>query len=357
MKKIYGEYKGDFLVPNSRIYIGLKDGVEFAQMSFLSMGQMHSNFDEIKFINDEEATFVIITSGYKMDVICRLINNNLNIHIDIMDDKSIDYVLNKISNDAKYEDEFFCIPEDNFKFLKENNEYINDDLNINIEYELNNEEVLKFLDLKGFERIKDKSFNSILKLYKKLCELYTQNGMNYVHSKELGTIAQIRQAEKNNGFTNCRGISIILSGILRANGIKAFYEGLFPFNLNDNECHIVCELFVEEFNKFILFDPSLCTIYKLDGIYLNSIDIKNAIINKRENDIIIEYINDKKKKNNNLDTLSYYSKNLGHLERCIINSEKTDTSLDNALILSPLSLKEDKIKSGIVTTDILKYFK
>ena len=56
MKKIYGEYMGKFLVPDARIYIGMKDdGIEFAQMSFMSMGQMHSDFDSIKLLNDDEA--------------------------------------------------------------------------------------------------------------------------------------------------------------------------------------------------------------------------------------------------------------------------------------------------------------
>ena len=356
MKKIYGEYMGKFLVPDARIYIGMEDdGTEFAQMSFMSMGQMHSDFDSIKLLNDDEAIFVIVTSGTSMDVVCKLVNDKLNVHIDINKDMSIDYELEKISSTAVYEKEYFVIPEQNIAALKRNNKYQKDNVIVEYEYELYNENVLKFLDERGFERVKDKSFNSIWKLYIRLCELYTQNGLNYVHSKDLGTIAQIKQAELHDGFTNCRGISVIFSGVLRANGIKAFYEGLFPLNVDDSECHIVNEVYVEDFNKYVLFDASLCAVYKLDGNYLNSIEIKNAIIDGRAGEIEIERCCNKKK-SNSLETLSYYSKNIGHLVRCINNSESTDTTEDNQIVLSPVSVKDTYKKNGLVTTDINKYY-
>ena len=356
MKKIYGEYKGKFLVPDARIHIGLKDdGTEFAQMSFMSMGQMHSDFNSIKELNDDEAIFVIVTSGTAMDVICKYADDKLKVHVDVTQDISFDYELNKVSDSAIYETEYCIIPECNIDALKENNTYKKDEVIVNYEYEFYNENVLKFLDERGFERVKDKSFNSIWKLYTRLCELYTQNGLNYVHSKDLGTIAQIKQAESHDGFTNCRGISIIFSGVLRANGIKAFYEGLFPLNVEDTECHIVNEVYVEDFNKFVLFDASLCAVYKLDGAYLNSIEIKNAIIAGRADDIEIERCSDKKN-SNSMETLSYYSKNIGYLVRCIKNSESTDTTKDNKIVLSPISVKDVYIKDGLVTTDINNYY-
>ena len=355
-KSIYGEYKGDFLVPNSRIYIGVdEEGKEFAQMSFLSMGQMHSNFDEIKSINDKDAQFALINSGIKTNVKCKLHDDKLKIHFKLTDNLAIDYELEKVSNEAKYESEYYCIPEENINLLKCNNEYQKDELNVEYEYELENEDVLNELALRGIKKIKDKSFNSIWNLYKKICKLYTQNGVNFVHSKKPGTIAQMKQAELHNGFTNCRGISIIFSGVLRANGIKAFYEGLYPLNENDRECHIVCEVFVEELNKFVMFDPSLCTVYKLNGKYLNSLEIKNSIIDGSFIDIEFEYANNKKDNGDKIETLAYYSKNLGYLERPIKCVEKPDKTKNNYLILASLNLK-DKKKDEIITTDIDKYF-
>jgi hypothetical protein len=356
MKNIYGEYKGTFLVPNARIYFGKKDdGTEFAQMSFISMGAMHSDFNSIKEITDNSAILVIVTGGTSMDVNCKYENNKLLVHCDVMENMSVDYELEKVSDTAIWKEEYYCVPEGNIIELKKNNDYGKDETIVNYEYELGNEDVLKALDDRGFVRAKDLSFKSILSLFTKVCELYTQNGLNYMHTKTIGTIAQMTHAESQRNFTNCRGISIIFCGVLRANGIKAFYEALLPLDLEDKECHIVNEVFVEDFNKFVLFDASLCSVYKLNDKYLNSIEIKNAIIDGYADDIVIEYCNDKKKAKFNAEILAYYSKNLGHLERNIINSETKETN-NNSITLSPISKKDAYADDGLVTTDIYKYF-
>ena len=126
-------------------------------------------------------------------------------------------------------------------------------------------------------------------------------------------------------------------------------------NEDDKECHIVNEVFVEEFNKYVLFDASLCSVYKLDGVYLNSIEIKDAIINGRGNDIEIELANDKKHPEL-IETLAYYSKNIGHLQRCIKSTESLETRDGNLIVLSPANKKDRYKDEGIVTTDINKYF-
>ena len=64
---------------------------------------------------------------------------------------SIDYELEKISSTAVYEKEYFVVPEQNIAALKRNNNYQKDDVIVEYEYELYNENVLKFLDERGFE--------------------------------------------------------------------------------------------------------------------------------------------------------------------------------------------------------------
>ena len=355
-KSIYGVYKGSFLVSKAEIYIGEKEnGEEFVQFSLLDIGQIHGDFDEIKNITDQEANVVLINSGTPYDVAMVLNGDKLNIHMELSEELKFDFELDKISDEADFCESYSIIPEENVDFLKANNEYSSDEKLIDYKYEFNNPEVLAELDKRGFERVKDSSFSSIWKLFTKMCELFTQNGMSVLNPKKRGTIAKMLEADEFGSCTNCRGMSIIFAGVLRANGIKAFYEGLFSADSDDRECHIVNEVYVEEFGKYILFDASLCSVYKLDGKYLNSVELKDAIINGRADDVVVERCNDKKKQSN-VEILSYYSKNLVHFMRCINSSESTDTTEDNTVVLSPVSAIEEYGDKGIITTDIDNYF-
>ncbi|MBE5906496.1 MAG: transglutaminase domain-containing protein [Lachnospiraceae bacterium] len=357
-KKIYGTYQGALFVPNAKVYLGVKEGgEEFAQISFVSIGQMHANFDEIREMTDDTAKMILKAVNTPMEIDMQLCSEGLKIHVDVMEDITVDCVMKKISEEAHYKEGYFTVPEENIAVLKENSDYAEDALEVNYEYEFENPDVLKALEERGFERAKDKSFASIWKLYTRLCELYTQDGANYKHAAEKGTIAQMEHAEKQENYTNCRGISIIFAGVLRANGIKAFYEGMFSTDPEDNECHIVDEVFLEEYQKFVLFDPSMCCVYKLEGKYLNSIELKQALIDGRAEEIEMEYCNDKKKKSGGTATLAYYSKNMGHFERCIKNGEKDDTTKDNALILSAVNATDVYKERGRITTDVEKYFR
>ena len=358
-KSIYGTYRGEFFAPQGEVYIGTKeDGQEFAQMSFLNMGRMHSDFNEIVSITDTAAELIMATTGANIPVSVILEDDQLKVHSEIKDVFSVDYSLEKISDSAEYLDEYVTVPEQNIDILKANNDYEDDDISVDFKYELGNKDVLKALDERGFERAEDDSFASIWKLYTKTCELYTQDGMGYVHSKEYGTIAQLLQAEKQGNYTNCRGISTIFAGVLRANGIKAFFEALICADPEDRDAHVVTEVYVSDFDKFVFFDPSTCLVMKLDGVYLNSVELKNALIQGRADDIEFEYCNDKKRPNKEADTghLAYYSKNLCNFWRCIDNCETKDRTKDNLLFLSPVHSADTYKDESLVTTQVSKYF-
>ena len=358
-KSIYGTYRGEFIVPQGEVYIGVKeDGQEFVQMSQLNLGCMHSNFDEIVSISDKAAELIMATGGNRIPFSFALEGDKLKVHYEIKDVFSADNLLEKISDSAEYRDEYVVVPEQNIEILKETSDYVDDDVSVNFKYELGNKEVLKALDERGVERAKDTSFASIWKLFTKTCELYTQDGMGFTHSKEYGTIAQILQAEKQGNYTNCRGISTIFAGVLRANGIKAFFEAMFSADPEDHDSHVVTEVYVSDLGKFVMFDPSTCLVMKLDGVYLNNVDLKNALASGRAENIEFEYCNEKKRQNetSDMEHLAYYSKNLCHLWRCINNSETTDRTKDNLLFLSPAHLAEDYKDEGIVTTQVDKYY-
>ena len=358
-KSIYGTYRGEFIVPQGEVYFGVKeDGQEFAQMSLINNGSMHSDFDEIVSISDNAAELIMATGGNRIPFSFALEGDKLKVHYEIKDFFSADNVLEKVSDTADFMDEYVVVPEQNIEILRETSDYEDDDVSVDFKFELGNEDVLKALDERGFERAKDRSFASIWKLYTKTCELYTQDGMGFTHSKEYGTLAQIHQAEKQGNFINCRGIGTIFAGVLRANGIKAFVEAMFSPDPDDGDSHVVTEVYVEEFGKYVMFDPSTCLVLKLDGVYLNNVELKNALVQGRANDIEFEYCNDKKHldETSNIEHLAYYSKNLCHFWRCINNSETTDRTKDNLLFLSPKHLSEDYKDEGIVTTQVSKYY-
>jgi hypothetical protein len=357
-KSIYGTYRGEFIVPDGEMYIGVKDdGQEFAQMSLLNTGSMHSDFDEIVSLTDKKAELIFINYEQPIHISLVLDDKQLKVHTAIKDFYSVDSLMEKVSDNAVYMDHYVVIPEKNIEILKANNDYADDDVTVNISYDFRNETVVKELKKRGFEMAKDSSFASVWELYTKTCELYTQDGMGYVHSKDSGTMAQILQAEKNGNFTNCRGISNIFAGVLRANGIKAFFEVLMSTDPDDHDGHVVTEAYISDLGKYVLFDPSTCSVFKLDGTYLNSIELKNAFINGRSQDIEIEYCNEKKhRKDDEIGTLAYLSKNLCHLWRCIECSEIKDGSNDNRLVLSPAHAKDVYADWGFVTSQLSTYF-
>ena len=62
-------------------------------------------------------------------------------------------------------------------------------------------------------------------------------------------------AGRNSGNTNCRGLSIILSELLRANGIKARLVTCKPFEEPFEDCHVVVDCILPS-QKRVMLDPT-----------------------------------------------------------------------------------------------------
>lgn len=65
----------------------------------------------------------------------------------------------------------------------------------------------------------------------------------------------ISEARKTSGNTNCRGLSIILSELLRANGIKARLVTCKPFEEPFEDCHVVVDCILPS-GKRVMLDPT-----------------------------------------------------------------------------------------------------
>ena len=93
----------------------------------------------------------------------------------------------------------------------------------------------------------------------------------------------INTAKQEGYALNCRYIALIFTQILLSAGFKARWVSCLPFEINYNECHCVTEVFLNDFNKWIVVDLSFNLLYfDKAGNILNLYEIKNHIINKSQ---------------------------------------------------------------------------
>lgn len=86
---------------------------------------------------------------------------------------------------------------------------------------------------------------------------------SYRHGNPPGGLTSVRTpqglmefADKNEGRTNCRGLSLALSQIIRAYSIKAFHVTCLPYEEPFDDCHVVVCVYCESLKKYIMLDPS-----------------------------------------------------------------------------------------------------
>jgi hypothetical protein len=81
---------------------------------------------------------------------------------------------------------------------------------------------------------------------------------------------------------NCRYLSIALTECLLAVGIKARTIYIMPFSPYDLDNHVVCEVWIDELNKWVMIDPT----YNLYAIHndtkLSVIELRRLLANHKE---------------------------------------------------------------------------
>lgn len=89
--------------------------------------------------------------------------------------------------------------------------------------------------------------------------------------------------KKDNAGINCLSMSIILSECLLAAGIYARVVYMMPQAANDGDNHVVAEVFITEWNKWIMLDPTYGSYCQdSSGEVLNLYEIRKRIINAEE---------------------------------------------------------------------------
>lgn len=93
---------------------------------------------------------------------------------------------------------------------------------------------------------------------------------------------QIKQYEKTEYVTNCRGLSKLLTSLLLLNGIKARFVGCRPYEDPFNDSHVVVDCVLPS-GKRIMLDPTQ-RLYLMDkqGEYLSIEGLRKALLADEE---------------------------------------------------------------------------
>ncbi len=357
--KLKGIIETDFSFALVRIAFGEKDGKDFGQVSFPVIGDMHNDVDEAK-LTDTTADFVFDINGMPSNIHLEKKENDWQGTFEMPSTSlKINLIIKPISDEPDFAPHSYTIPQDNINKLQQHNEYKNEPCEEILRYELNNQKVLSYIKEKGIDVDNHHDFSTICTLLEKVASTYHHDGANYTHDKEnIGTIAQIEYAQKQNNYTNCRGMAIILCGVLRAYGFQANVVECYSDDSNSPEIHVVCEVFCEDLNKTILLDPSNNLIYYLDGQPLSLFELREAMINNQSEKITInEDASHNGEEVSTIQLLAYMSKNLMFLVKGIDSDETHELRDENRICLVPTDyLDKDDPKAAIRTDNIQEFY-
>lgn len=108
------------------------------------------------------------------------------------------------------------------------------------------------------------------------CELLDHSSTNIADDRTLGTLIQ----EGVEDGVNCRGLSLILSQVLRMYGVKAQIISCNPYENISMDCHIVVQAYSEKLGQWIMLDPTYCMMIKdSNGTYVNVQTLRENIMN------------------------------------------------------------------------------
>jgi len=152
---------------------------------------------------------------------------------------------------------------------------------------------------------------------------------SYRHGNPPGGLAKTRTlqglmefADKNEGRTNCRGLSLALAQLIRAFNVKAFHITCAPYEEPFSDCHVVVCVYCESIKKYIMLDPSANLYLKnKDGEIISVEEFRDILIANGELVPNVEATNWGGEGNMTKldDYRAYMAKNFIRLDRCIVN--------------------------------------
>ena len=160
---------------------------------------------------------------------------------------------------------------------------------------------------------------------------------NYDNSDPQDALHLLSLAYKKEGFgVNCLAMTIVLAECLLAAGMYARVVYMMPAAAADGDNHVVAEVFITEWNKWILLDPTYGSYCADDsGTVLNLYDIRNLVSSgggysfSKNLDYNGERVSDLE------DIKEYYAKNLFFLRSKSVQGYGVHREFGNMLELAP----------------------
>lgn len=239
------------------------------------------------------------------------------------------------SNDRLYNDDIY--------FLKLFRDYEYENVKINFEYDYKStnlailQDTYKLQDIMG----SGNEFLKQIKLMLWVSSILKPNGECIPPPlSEFNSLNILNKSLNGNMLSNCWMHATVLNEILLAAGYKSRMIRCMPMELRFSDCHCVNMVYSNHYSKWFVLDATLGGVYyNNDGIPMNLYEIRNAILENSNIDIIY---NRRAYKN---DIIKYFSKNLIRFQ-CYRVSQffSEDNKKDNTIInLNPkLYMLSDK---------------
>lgn len=258
-------------------------------LTFENSGIYYWNIESWKIEND---TFIFSFNGdeWKVIVLLNLKDDNTLEGFYIQYGEVASVTLNKVS-DTPEDREFYqesVIEGHNLEgwisYLKAGQKYQSSDKEIPYQYNLNERE--KYIDIiekyKLDELVKGKDdTEKMIALLYFVSDNFSHNG-SIGMPDEVDANSLLKFYEQKKGLS-CRGLSILLSELLRVYGIPAKHITCMPSIEDFYDCHVVVHAYSEKLNKWILLDPTYRLYLKdKDGNFMNLPELRNCIADGEE---------------------------------------------------------------------------
>lgn len=109
----------------------------------------------------------------------------------------------------------------------------------------------------------------------------THDGGNYALA-EFDAIDLYQYHKATNKGLNCRHLSISLNEMYLSMGIKSRYVTCLPKDEKDNDCHVICNVWVDSLQKWIWIDPTFAAYIKDEkGNFLGIEEVRERLLDGR----------------------------------------------------------------------------
>ena len=336
---------GDLILDNR--FIGTYESFELefyitenqVQISFKTFGIMHITPFDVQFTEDS-CNFKINDENHRVFFELKF-NENLVNYSYTQYGHTMRGIAEKSCNTAEFKEQYNT-KSSYFSLLRDNKLGSNEYQNIDYQYDLYNQETYDFfnklINLEAIINIQSDKEKAILCL-DEVCKLLRHRGNSGLpDNRDVKSLFEYSK-EYRNGI-NCRGLAIVLSELLRCIGLKAYHVTCMPYNTQDNDCHVITEVYCNDLNKWIMLDPSFNLYVMHNEVILNVTELRGSLEN--ELNLTCYY-----KINHNGDNYSfndyqnYMAKNTFRFHRGIISKDGIEHRFGNCVYLAPDGYDKD----------------